>query len=219
MAPSNITVQRIDKPSEAMVEEAVKIFSDLMPEDPLAVALTGGNPTIISIMVRAMIKPLALVSGEMYTATDQSGVMVAFTLCTRPGRNLFDTEDQLELGYQDLMKVLSEEGKAYHSQALKKDFPAFIDESIGITNTELNGYWCNFAFVRKDYQGKGIAKALFKLAFDKANGETFGLATTNPINVQIYEKIGLELKGYKLMKSPWIDWPVWIFAKKVEIVS
>ena len=37
-------------------------------------------------------------------------------------------------------------------------------EPAGIEGAERNTYWCNFAMVRADYQGKGVARALFELA-------------------------------------------------------
>ncbi|KAI0041332.1 hypothetical protein FA95DRAFT_709287 [Auriscalpium vulgare] len=217
MAPSNVTVQFVEKPTEALAEEAAQVFSGLMPADPAAIAFTAGNISLIEVMARAMIKPIAFVAGDMYTATDDKGELVGFTLFLPPGQNLFITEEQRQLGFYDFMGQLSDEGKVYYPTVLGKDFPAFIDESVGIKETELNTYWCSFAMVRKDYQGKGVAKAMFELAFEKAKtlGVPVALATTNIINVTIYEKIGFELKGYKIMPSPWADWPAWIFATKV----
>ena len=39
------------------------------------------------------------------------------------------------------------------------------DEVLGIQDAERTTYWCHLAMVRSDFQGKGIAKALFALAF------------------------------------------------------
>ena len=36
---------------------------------------------------------------------------------------------------------------------------------IGIKEAKRNTYWCQLAMVRADYQGKGVAKAMFQLAF------------------------------------------------------
>ena len=45
-----------------------------------------------------------------------------------------------------------------------KAVPAANDEVLGIEEAERSTYWCNFAMVREDYQGKGVAKTLFQLA-------------------------------------------------------
>ncbi len=46
-----------------------------------------------------------------------------------------------------------------------KDVPKANDEAFGVEAAERNTYWCNLAMVRADYQGKGIAKAMFELAY------------------------------------------------------
>ena len=46
-----------------------------------------------------------------------------------------------------------------------KEVPQANDEAFGVKESERNTYWCNFAMVRGDYQGKGVAKALFELVF------------------------------------------------------
>lgn len=46
-----------------------------------------------------------------------------------------------------------------------KEVPRANDEMIGITDAARTTYWCNLAMVRSDYQGKGVAKAMFQLAF------------------------------------------------------
>jgi len=84
--------------------------------------------------------------------------------------------------------------------------------------TNLNTYWCNFAFVRADYQGKGVAKAMFELAYEKAKerGDTMALSTTNIRNVEIYQRLGFTLKGFRTMPSPWGDWPAWVFVREID---
>ncbi|KZT08580.1 uncharacterized protein LAESUDRAFT_723445 [Laetiporus sulphureus 93-53] len=221
MLSSNVTVQYVSEPTEDLVEEAVKVFSDLMPEDPLTISLVAGDRRLIPTMARAMIKPIALVVGDMYTATDESGKLAGFTLWLPPGRNLYDTgKEQLEMGYLDLMDKLPEEGRAYFAETMGKDFPKVIDSKTGIESTELNTYWCSFAFVKAEYQGKGVTRAMFELAFEKAKrlGATMALATTAERNVAIYQKLGFELKGYELMPSQWMPWPVWIFARDANTI-
>ncbi|KAI0043616.1 hypothetical protein FA95DRAFT_1563154 [Auriscalpium vulgare] len=105
-------------------------------------------------MARSMTRPIALLIGDMYAATDDKGELVLFL---PPGQNIFITEEQRQMGFYEFMGQLSDEG----ATTLGKDIPAFIDESVGIKETELKTYWCSFAMVRKDYQGKGIAKTMF----------------------------------------------------------
>ncbi len=50
---------------------------------------------------------------------------------------------------------------------MMKEVPELNDKALGIQEAERNTYWCNFAMVRADYQGKGVAKAMFELAFNE----------------------------------------------------
>ncbi|KAI0271265.1 hypothetical protein BC834DRAFT_966782 [Gloeopeniophorella convolvens] len=169
-------------------------------------------------MARAMITPLARLAGDMYAARDAAtGALVGYTIWVRPGETLFATKEQRQLGFYELFEQLPEDARAYYLDALARDFPEFADGAIGVKDTEKNSYWCYFAMVREDYQGTGVARALFDLAYDKAQpGDILGLATTNPRNIEIYTRLGLELKGHRVMPSEWVDWGSWVFSRRVE---
>ena len=53
------------------------------------------------------------------------------------------------------------------------EVPKANDEVCGIEAAERNTYWCNLAMVQADYQGKGIAKAMFDLAFKEVSHPKF----------------------------------------------
>ena len=68
-----------------------------------------------------------------------------------------------------------------------KEVPRLNNQMFGIAEAERNTYWCNMAMVRADYQGKGVAKAMFQLAIKAAAevGATIALTTTNKKNVSL----------------------------------
>lgn len=53
--------------------------------------MISGRPDIALSMAVGTLRPLALVSGELYTAKDENGELVGFTAWTPPGRSSFDT--------------------------------------------------------------------------------------------------------------------------------
>ncbi|KAI0660216.1 hypothetical protein C8Q70DRAFT_913961 [Cubamyces menziesii] len=220
MAPPNLVFERVDQPTEALADEATKVFSDLMVEDPAAIALVAGDmsllPSLGSLMIRALL--LSPGVGEMFTARDESGALVGFTLFSLPGQLILSTPEQQKHGMFEFMGKLSPEGQKYYPEVMAKEVPKANDEAFGIQEAERNTYWCNFAMVRADYQGKGVAKALFDLATKEAakTGTKMALTTTNIRNVPIYEKLGFKLCGHKVMPSPWVDWPLWFFAKDTQ---
>ncbi|CDO69751.1 hypothetical protein BN946_scf184697.g23 [Trametes cinnabarina] len=203
MAPSNLTIEHVDKPT-----------------DPAAIALTGGDISLLPDLGGAMIRALLLTPGvgEIFTARDENGSLVGFALFSLPGQLMLSTEEQQKHGFLDLMGKLSPEGQKYYVETMGKEVPKMNDQFFGIEDAERNTYWCNFAMVREDYQGKGVARALFELATKDAakTGATIALTTTNARNVPIYEKLGFKLHGQTIMPSPWVDWPMWFFSKETK---
>ncbi|KAI0710838.1 hypothetical protein C8Q76DRAFT_624252, partial [Earliella scabrosa] len=185
--------------------------------DPSAIALTGGDISLIPDLGRAMIRDLALCPGvgQLFTARDETGALVGFTLFALPGQVMCSTPEQQAYGLLELMGTMSDEGQKYYADTMNTDVPTAIDEVLGIENAMRNTYWCNFAMVRADYQGRGIAKTLFEMASQEAAklGATMALTTTNIRNVSIYQKIGFKLYGERMYPSPWGEWPLWFFAK------
>lgn len=59
--------------------------------DPSFIAALSGRLDLASQMTRAVITPLARVSGELYTATDAQGTLVGCAIWAPPGRTTFDT--------------------------------------------------------------------------------------------------------------------------------
>ncbi|KAI0731602.1 hypothetical protein C8Q72DRAFT_906355 [Fomitopsis betulina] len=215
MTPPNITIQKLDVPTEGHVEEAVQIFCKLMQEDPLAIALTGGDLRILPYLIRAMVGAIAFTCGDMYAALNQHGAMVGFQAWVPPGQLLFSTDEQ-RVRLKDFVERQSEKAKAYLQQALEIDFPKLIDDSTGIEQCELNTYWCNFNFVAAEYQQQGISKAMSNLVYEKAVAHkwTMALATTDVRNITIYNHLDFKLVGYSNMSSPCIDWPAWIYIRR-----
>ncbi|KAI9068968.1 hypothetical protein FKP32DRAFT_1560711 [Trametes sanguinea] len=220
MAPSNLTIERVQTPTKKVADEARDVFANLMVKDPAAMALTGGDMSLLPDLGGVMIRALALTPGvgDLFTARDENGALVGFTLFSLPGQLLLSTWEQQKHGMLEFMVKLSPEGQKYYAETMGKEVPKVNDEVTGIKDVERNTYWCNFAMVRADYQGKGVARALFDLATKEAakTGATMALTTTNARNVPIYEKLGFELRGQRIMPSPWVDWPMWFFVKETK---
>ncbi|KAI0731598.1 hypothetical protein C8Q72DRAFT_821524 [Fomitopsis betulina] len=220
MPPLNITVKRLEKPTEQHVEDAVQIFCSLMSEDPLSIALTGGDVRLLPYLIRAMVGAIAFMCGELYAAFNEHGAMVGFQGWVAPGDVLFSTDEQRAL-LVDFMSRISEKARNYVPPMMAAEFPKVIDSLTGMENTELTTYWCNFNFVSAQYQGQGVSTAMSNLAYAKADeyGWTMALATTDMHNIAIYNHLGFELQGYRNMNSPFIDWPVWVFLRKPETMQ
>ncbi|KAH9895912.1 hypothetical protein C8Q73DRAFT_789709 [Cubamyces lactineus] len=222
MPPVDIVFEHVGQPSEALADEATQLFVSLMSGGPAAAALVGGDLGLVPSLASMIIRALLLVPGvgDTFTARDAEGALVAFTLFSLPGQLVLSTPEQQDVGrMSDFMAKLSPDGRKYYSEVMAKEMPKANDEAFGIQDAERNTYWCHFAMVRADSQGKGIVKALFNLATTAAakRKAKMALTTTTARNVPIYEKLGFTLHGHRVMPSPWADWQVWFFAKEVQM--
>ncbi|KAI0660204.1 hypothetical protein C8Q70DRAFT_914049 [Cubamyces menziesii] len=169
-------------------------------------------------MAMGVLKPLVRVSGELYTARDEDGNLIGFTVWAPPGRTAFDTPEQLEMGFADFLSQIDEEGKEFQTHLFREVLPKFVDESLEMENGEKKTYWCWYAMVRPDYQGKGIARALFSMVYEKAKatGATMALITNSRENIAKYGKLGFKELGEIDVKSPWGEWPYYCMARETK---
>ncbi|KAH9943864.1 hypothetical protein B0H21DRAFT_823407 [Amylocystis lapponica] len=217
MAPPNITVRYVEKPTEALVEEAIQIFTKLMPDDLGMLAFSGGNPSLLPD-VGVPYHAHRLISGEMYTATDENGVLVGFTLEKNARWLLHVAEPPAD---EDKAYFPSVSFCGFARPGLRinqpfsdsKELSAFIDESTE-SRRRPEYWWCSAAMVSVDYQGKGWSRPCSSWSLRRqGNRALMALSNTNIHNVEIFERLGFELKGHRVMKSPWTDWPLWVFLK------
>ncbi|TBU60319.1 hypothetical protein BD310DRAFT_341726 [Dichomitus squalens] len=215
MAPPNVTIELIQKPTEPLAEEAVQLFASLVVGDPCMMALTGGDWSILPDLGRVLVYSLSSCPGvsHMFTARDETGALVGFTLFSLPGEPILPTQEKGRVSAY--ISKLSPEGRQYFAETMGKEVPQSSDEMFGIEGAERNAYWCSLAMVRADYQGRGVAKAMFELAYKEAakTGAAVALTTTNIRNVPIYEKIGLKLYGERTFSSQWVEWTLGYFAR------
>ncbi|EPS99243.1 hypothetical protein FOMPIDRAFT_1164163 [Fomitopsis schrenkii] len=199
-----------------MIDAAVELTAALQQGDPSCKAWTGGNLSLLPLFMRAIIKATWLCEGAgiTYVATDTDGTLVGYSQWIPVGRDLFDSEDQRQYGYYEFMDKISDEGKKYFEESLGRDFPKYLDDLFGIRQSQINTHFCNLVFVQPEHQRKGIATAMFKMAYHKAKetGATIALSTGTENNIAVYEHIGMTLKGHRVFESPWGSWPSWAFA-------
>ncbi|KAJ3011029.1 hypothetical protein NUW54_g2305 [Trametes sanguinea] len=137
--PDNITIQYETNPDEKTMEEAARLYIDLSKDDQAFEAAVAGRHDLAWIMANGIIRPMSLVSGELYTAKDDKGELVGFTLWTPPGRDSFDTPDQLEIGFGDFMSKLDEGDRDFLGRLLGEAVPAFVDGALGIEKAKSTG--------------------------------------------------------------------------------
>ncbi|OBZ75628.1 hypothetical protein A0H81_04828 [Grifola frondosa] len=204
---SRFTVERIEYPSEAQIDASVALFVLCMKDDLAAISLCGGDISLLGLQARAILQA-GIFAGEYYAATDENGNILAFTMWMPPGQEMLSTPEQRALGFEEFIARLPQAGKEYFKNVYLAEFPGFVASCLGTTG-KLDSWWLHMAMVVPEWRRQGIAKALIGFVRAKAaqKGETLALSTTASKNVPIYRALGFELKGERVMPSPWGDWP------------
>ncbi|KZT63703.1 hypothetical protein DAEQUDRAFT_733533 [Daedalea quercina L-15889] len=201
-------------PPDRLVDDAVELFTSIMQNDNATVSLVGGDKSLVGLMIRSMIKAALHAAGEFYPALDANDKLVGYALWMPPGRDLFDTPEQRELGLNEFMKSLPEAGKQYYKDVYMKEFPTFVIECMGNPKGKTDAWWLHNLFVRPDRRRQGIGRKLIEAVKQQARekGQTLACSTTQDDNALVYRSYGFEQKGVKRMPSPWGDWPLYVFA-------
>ncbi|PPQ89987.1 hypothetical protein CVT25_009627 [Psilocybe cyanescens] len=207
------TVQRVQNPTvrDHLARTAMTVLSS-DSQDQGAISLSGGDKSLMKLQALAMLRA-GILAGEYYTATNQEGKLIGYTLWMPPGRDIFSTDEQRKLGFNEFMTRLPTQGKEYFRTTYLAHFPGFVNGILGPTG-KFDSWWLHMAMVHRDYQKMGVTRALINLVREKASvsGDTLACSTTNDNNVPVYLALGFTHRGRKMMPSPWGDWPVHLFS-------
>jgi len=178
--------------------------------DLALVSLTGGDPNLRYPLACAMIRACAL-EGEFYIAREDDE-LVGFCLWMPPGKQIFSTHAQCELGLTDFIARLSEKGKEYYRTTYFAEFPKFITLCLGDPKSKF--WWLHTMMVHPAKQSQGVGRALMQPVREKAAqvSAPLALSTTTELNVPKYMALGLQLIGKRAMPSPWGKWPLYVFS-------
>ncbi|EPS99788.1 hypothetical protein FOMPIDRAFT_87425 [Fomitopsis schrenkii] len=187
------------------------IFVININDDPAAISMCGGNRSLIGPMARAMIRAATL-GGEIYAASKAARI-VGYAVWMPPGQELLSTPEQRRLGWDEWFTTVSEEGRDWFTKVYPKEVSAFMNGIFGATG-KLESWYLNVIMVRPEHQGQGIATQFIDIVREKASqqGKMMSLSTDNPANVPIYKALRFDLRGEKMIPSPWGDWPLFVFT-------
>ncbi|KAJ8497061.1 hypothetical protein ONZ51_g734 [Trametes cubensis] len=218
--PANISFQYEANPDDKTIAAAAQLYVDLCKDSTSFMGATSGRLDLALPMAMGVLKPLVRVSGELYTARDEDGNLIGFTVWAPPGRTAFDTPEQLEMGFADFLSQIDEEGKEFQTHLFQEILPAWLARDLGIEDAEREYYWCWFAMVREDHHNKGICRVLFDMTYAKARltGATMALITDSHDNVAKYEKLGFAKRGEQKVTSPYGDWSLWCMSRETKVL-
>ncbi|KAI0373259.1 hypothetical protein BV20DRAFT_1104072 [Pilatotrama ljubarskyi] len=181
-------------------------------------ALCGANMSIHHHLARGMIRE-GTKWGEFWIAQEDDK-LVGFMTWTPPGVEPALPKEQHAKLNSPFTEALSEEGKAYTRHAMGEVSPHFVAQCIGPKGKH-DHWWLRTAMVRRGYQGRGIrvpgiARNLFeprRCTRDSYRPSSLALITGG----DIYKALGFELRGFRMVPSPWGEWPMYVFYHKPKL--
>ncbi|KAJ7178753.1 hypothetical protein C8R43DRAFT_974346 [Mycena crocata] len=204
------------KLSEGELEQAVEICLRAYAGERATDSMVGGDESLKDPIFRAMIRAGEL-DGEVYLATEsESKQVVGIAMWFPPGKSLFETEEQRALGFDDFIKQLSPETKAFWDNTYVPVVDRFLAGVIGPNGTRDSQY-LNLLATDPAFQKKGIATMLLKTVHNRfAEIETppmLAHCAANEPNARFYEACGYTVKGRMEMEASTGGYPVIVLTK------
>jgi len=207
------SILRVKDVNDEVVDKAADLSFNLMKDELAGISLSGGDPSLIGPMARSIIRACAL-EGEFYTAIDmESGELVGYAVWMPTGHELFESDAQRKLGFDEFLKRLSDAGKVFFKDTYLKQFPDFVNRCLEPTGRR-DAWWLHQIMVRKQNQRQGVATSLIDIVKEKAAKEhqRVALSVTTEANIPVYANQGFVIKGRLELSSPWGDYPVIVFS-------
>ncbi|KZT23823.1 hypothetical protein NEOLEDRAFT_1135981 [Neolentinus lepideus HHB14362 ss-1] len=207
---TDFIVKHLHSPTDAQVDHMVALADRAYGQNhPSQKAMVGGDWSLHPILLRAMLRAGALEDVIYVVMNKHTEEIVTVSLWFPPGRQLFSTDDQKALGFNDFMTKISPEAKKWWSTTyvtLLRDFrrDIFSDEE------GTRRWWCPWFTTDPNFQQRGFGTALITTIYNKAalHGGFLGLMTDREVNVPKYLAMGFGIRGRINADAPTGDFPV-----------
>ncbi|TFY74384.1 hypothetical protein EWM64_g9628 [Hericium alpestre] len=196
------SIRLLKKPTATQIDEAVSLCLRAYEGDEGLECLVCGDMSLADPLFRAMVRATAL-EGEFYVAVNDSEKILGLGLWFGPGKDLFSTEQQRKLGFNDFFGRLSPEGQTWWTQTYPAKMGEFLSHHLG-PQGKSNSYYLNCLATDPAFQRKGVAAQIVETVFQKAIADENRLAliATNAKTVLIYESMGFQNKGHVSVDAP-----------------
>ncbi|KAJ7116334.1 hypothetical protein C8R44DRAFT_792212 [Mycena epipterygia] len=184
-------VHRKYRITDVELEEAVALCTRAYAGELASDSMVGGDEKLKDPIFRAMIRA-GETDGQVWLTTDSSSnKVVAVAVCFPPGKSLFDSEEQRALGFDDFMKQLSPETRAFWDNVYVPEVTRFLAEIMGPTGTR-DCQYLDLLATDPSFQNKGIATMLLKSMENQILGTDTvqALCAMNEGNARFYQAFG-----------------------------
>ncbi|TFY83151.1 hypothetical protein EWM64_g862 [Hericium alpestre] len=160
------SIRLLKEPTVIQIDEAVSLCLRAYEGDEGLECLVCGDMSLAEPLFRAMVRATAL-EGEFYVAVNDSEKILGLGLWFGPGKDLFSTEQQRNLGFNDFLGRLSPEAQTWWTQTYPAKMGEFLSYHLG-PQGKSNSYYLNCLATDPTFQRRGVATQIVETVFQKA---------------------------------------------------
>ncbi|KZT23591.1 hypothetical protein NEOLEDRAFT_1136387 [Neolentinus lepideus HHB14362 ss-1] len=215
MESTPILVEHLENFTDDQIEQLVDIAIRAFEGGLSHKALLGGDWSLHAPFLRAVARATAL-QGEIYVVRDPvTKKILSYGCWFGPGNDLFATEEQKALGFNEVFSSVSEKAQYWCTHT----YPETVGEySANLwTKEEVERrWWCVHLCTDSQHENRGYGTAIINFAFEKAKkkGGLIGLSTSIEVNVRKYVAMGFRERGETHVDAPTGGFHVHILSRE-----
>ncbi|VDC03530.1 unnamed protein product [Peniophora sp. CBMAI 1063] len=187
---SDIKVRKLVNPSESDIDEVAKTLAAAFAKDTFTVAVCGGDTSKIYGFERATAAAAAL-AGELWVASYGEHDFASVAVWIHPGRDLLDSSDQRDAGYNQLFSSFEPELVKWWMEDFLPHYAEVNTKALG-DGTKTANWSLQLIGTLPELQRCGLASALCLAMEEKVKAENkfITLEVEEPNNLPFYGAIG-----------------------------
>ncbi|KAJ3720552.1 hypothetical protein C8R42DRAFT_91995 [Lentinula raphanica] len=216
-------VHLVDDLTKEQIDEAVQVIvttfcnDDGEIEELVMKCFTGNDPENLKLYARAMVQDANLM-GHVFIATEGElwpAPIISIGLCWEPGKFLWATKEQRELGFDELFAAISPDTRKFWAEV--KNVGDQLKAEHGLSSMPLDTFYVNMMLTARISQKRGYGKAVMMaiIAYAAEDGRKWdvGLITQSAENRDWYVSLGFEEAGsMEVAAAPYGDFiPMYAF--------
>lgn len=213
------SIAKVDELTDDFLCALTDICTRAFADEPVTPLLAGDRPEALAWYFRSVIAAGHL-GGEVCVATLKGSLKpVSLSVWMPPGKDLWDTEEQRQLGFYDYMSSLDPLTKEFMSTTYVEFIGTFFRDALS-PRTKENSWVCHVVATDPAYQRQGIGSAVVNTTIVKVKlegkDELLALCAVNEKNMRWYSKLGFRVAGHvPEFAAPKGSVPVWALTMNV----
>ncbi|KAK7001627.1 hypothetical protein R3P38DRAFT_2730455 [Favolaschia claudopus] len=208
----SISVRQLTQPTDDETRDATRVLHEAFERKYFLPAL-GGDQSLVEPFLLAHVKA-TVIGGQLYVAELPGTGIVGVALWFGPGQKFLSGNEQRDAGWNQTMNVLDTACQNWWDNFLS--LADTVPERLYGPGQQQASYHLQTFGVLPQHQKKGYGTALMSAVEEKAKltSSDVVLETMGEAAVPIYKKLGFEVLGPEVIKTPRGEANAYCFRKR-----